>query len=201
MDSLDVALVALVAVHPAVEVATVLRAVMAALPVARTPSARSASRSDTQQTIVGIDLKKITFWSHGLLQPLLDQAWMMLGTRIWGATDHSTGELDRFMMHEPYTDMDQVHTTNGSGMDITRIDTSLIPTSGCDLVLNKVLHVPSTRKKLISVHHFTLDNDTNIEFDPFFFLIKDRKMRNVLLHGLCRGGLYPNHLLHPSFGS
>jgi hypothetical protein len=76
-------------------------------------------------------------------------------------------------MHEPYTGTDQIHTGNGSGMKITRIGTSLIPTSGCDLVLNKVLHVPSTHKNLIYVHCFTLDNDTYIKFHPFFFLIKD----------------------------
>jgi hypothetical protein len=79
-----VALVALVVVHPAVEVAAVLHAVMAALPVAHAPSNRSASRSDTQQTTVGIDLKKIMFRSHGLLYPLLNQAHMMLGTQIQG---------------------------------------------------------------------------------------------------------------------
>jgi hypothetical protein len=85
--------------------------------------------------------------------------------------------------------MDQIHATNDSGMSITQIGTSFIPTSDCDLVLNNVLHVPSTHKNLISVHHFTLDNDTYIEFHPFFFFIKDRKMRKVLLQGPCRGGL------------
>jgi hypothetical protein len=182
--------VVLVAVHPAVEVTAILRAVVSALPVARAPSARSASRSDTQQTTVGIDLKKITFWSHGLLQPLLDQSWMMLGTRIQGPR---TTLLESLIssMHEPYTGTDQIHIANGSGMEITRIGTSLIPTSSCDLVLNKVLHVPSTHKNIISIHRFTLDNDTYIEFHLFLFLIKDQKTRKMLLHGPCRGGLYP----------
>jgi hypothetical protein len=36
-----------------------------------------------------------------------------------------------------------------------------------------------------------LDNDTFIEFHPYFFFIKNRKMKKVLLHGLCKGGLYP----------
>jgi hypothetical protein len=49
----------------------------------------------------------------------------------------------------------------------------------------------SHKKSLISVHHFTLDNDTFIEFHPYFFFIKDRKMRKVLLHRPCKGGLYP----------
>jgi hypothetical protein len=83
------------------------------------------------------------------------------------ATDHITGDLDRLTMHEPYTSTDQIHTANGSGMDITRIGTSFIPTSTCPLILNHVLHVPSAHKNLISVHQFTLDNDTLLNFILF----------------------------------
>jgi hypothetical protein len=90
-----------------------------------------------------------------------------------GATDHITGELDWLTIYEPYTGPDQIHAANGLGMDITQIGSSIIPSSGCDLVLNNVLHVSSTHKNLISVHCFTLDNDTLIEFHPYFFLIKD----------------------------
>jgi hypothetical protein len=107
------------------------------------------------------------------------------------ATDHITSELDRLTMHEPYTGTDQIQAANGSGMGITRIGTSIIPTSSRNLVFNNVLHVPSTHKNLISVHYFTFYNDTFIEFHPYFFLIKDRKMNKVLLHGPCKGGLYP----------
>jgi hypothetical protein len=94
-------------------------------------------------------------------------------------------------MHEPYTGLDQIHTAKGSGMDISRIGSSIIHSSRCDLFLNNVLHVPFTHKNLISVHHFTLDNDTFMELHPYFFLIKDQKMKKVLLHGPCKGGLYP----------
>jgi hypothetical protein len=95
------------------------------------------------------------------------------------------------MMHDAYYGNDQVHTANGLGMDITCIGKSIIPTPLCNLALNNVLHIPSTQKNLISVHRFTLDNDTFIEFRPFFFLIKDQKMRRVLLRRQCKGGLYP----------
>jgi hypothetical protein len=94
-------------------------------------------------------------------------------------------------MHDPYTGTYQIHAANGLGMAITQIGTSLIPTSDRDLVLNNVLHVPATHKNLISVHHFTLDNNTFIKFHPYFFLIKDQKMKKVMLHGPCKGGLYP----------
>jgi hypothetical protein len=117
----------------------------------------------------------------------VDQAWYTDS----GSTDHITGELDRLTMHDPYTGTDQIHAANGSDMAITRIGTSLIPTSDRDLVLNNVLHVPATHKNLISVHHFTLDNNTFIEFHPYFFFIKDKKTKKVLLHGPCKGGIYP----------
>jgi hypothetical protein len=116
-----------------------------------------------------------------------------------GAMDHIIGELDWLTMHEPYTGADQIHTPNDSDMEITRIGTSLIPTSVCDLVLNKVLHVPSTHKNLISIHRFTLDNDTYIEFHHFFFLIKDQKNEEgATARAMYRWSLPPYHLLHPS---
>jgi hypothetical protein len=94
-------------------------------------------------------------------------------------------------MHESYTGMDQIQAANGSSMDITRIGTSIVPTSSRDLFLNNVLYVPSTHKSFISIHGFTLDNNTFIEFHTCFFLINDRKMRKILLQGLGKGGLYP----------
>jgi hypothetical protein len=94
-------------------------------------------------------------------------------------------------MHDHYPGNDQIHAANGTVMNITRIGKTIIPTFHRDLALDNVLHVPSTHKNLIPVHRFTLDNDTFIEFHPYFFLIKDRKMRKVLQHRSCKGGLYP----------
>jgi hypothetical protein len=76
-------------------------------------------------------------------------------------------------------------------MDITHVGKAIIPIPIHNLALNHVLHVPSAHKNLISVHHFTLDNDTFIGFHHYFFLIKDRKTKRVLLHRPCKGGLYP----------
>jgi hypothetical protein len=108
-----------------------------------------------------------------------------------GAIDHTTGDLDKLTMHDPYCSNDQVHAANGSGMDITCVGNSIIPTLTRDLVLNSVLHVPTSHKNLIFVHRFTLDNDIFIEFHPYCFVIKDQKMRRVLLQGPVKGGLYP----------
>jgi hypothetical protein len=99
------------------------------------------------------------------------------------ATDHITRYLDNLTMHDTNGGHDQIHAANGSSMNIAHICTSIIPTPTRSLALNNVLHIPSTHKNLISIHRFTLDNDTFIEFHPYFFLIKDQKMRKILLHG------------------
>jgi hypothetical protein len=78
-------------------------------------------------------------------------------------------------MHDPYAGTDQIHAANGKGMDITRVGKIVIPTPSRNLVLDNALHVPFAHKNLISVHHFTLDNDTFIEFHPYFFLSRIKK--------------------------
>jgi hypothetical protein len=85
------------------------------------------------------------------------------------ATDHITGALDKLTTHDPNLGTDQIHVANGSGMNITRIGNTIIPTPHHNLVLNNVLHVPTTHRNLIFVHHFTLDNNAFIEFHPYFF--------------------------------
>jgi hypothetical protein len=94
-------------------------------------------------------------------------------------------------MQEAYTGSDQIHVANGAVMVMTHVGSSIIPTPTRHLVLNNVLRVSTASKNLISVHKFTLDNGMFIEFHPFSFFIKDQKMRKVLLHGPCKGGLYP----------
>jgi hypothetical protein len=85
----------------------------------------------------------------------IDNNWYMDS----GATDHITGDLYKLTMHNPFAGTDQIHATNGKGMDITHVGKTVIPTPAHNLVLDNVLHVPSAHKNLISVHCFTLDND------------------------------------------
>jgi hypothetical protein len=84
-------------------------------------------------------------------------------------------DVDKLTMHDTYLGQDQIHATNGSGININHIGSSIIPTSCHDLILKNVLHVPSTHKHLMPIHRFTFDNDTFIEFHPYSFMIKDRK--------------------------
>jgi hypothetical protein len=53
-----------------------------------------------------------------------------------------------------------------------------------------VLHVPDASKNLVLVHKFTHDNDTFFEFHPWYFSLKDRDSRKLLLQGRCKNGLY-----------
>jgi hypothetical protein len=108
-----------------------------------------------------------------------------------GATDHITGELNKLMMHDRYHGNDQVKTADGTGMHINHIGNSVIPTAHDPLHLTNVLHVPCAHKHLVSVHRFNIDNHTFIELHPYFFLIKDQVTKKALLHGPCKGGLYP----------
>jgi hypothetical protein len=78
-------------------------------------------------------------------------------------------------MHDAYTDSNQIHAVNGTGMKISHVGTSIIPTTSHNHVLNNVLHVPTAHKNIIYVHKFTLDNDMFIEFQSFYILIKDKK--------------------------
>lgn len=90
-----------------------------------------------------------------------------------GTTYHITNDLDHLSMHEQYTGHDQVQTAGGTGLSIHHICHSHILTPNKTLNLKNVLHVPSANKNLLSVHHFTMDNDVFLEFHPGHFFVKD----------------------------
>jgi histone deacetylase 1/2 len=108
-----------------------------------------------------------------------------------GATDHITGNLDRLHMREAYHGNDRVQVGNGAGLRISHTGYSTINTAAKSHVLKNVLHVPNISKNLLSVHKLARDNGVFLDFHPYYFLIKDLVSRKTLLHGRCRGGLYP----------
>jgi hypothetical protein len=108
-----------------------------------------------------------------------------------GATDHITSELDKLVIHDKYNGSDLIRTASGVGMNINRIGKAIVSTPNCNLHLNNVLHVPSAKKNLVSVHRLAVDNHAFLEFHPDFFLVKDQATKKTLLEGKCRGGLYP----------
>jgi hypothetical protein len=63
-----------------------------------------------------------------------------------GATDHVTFKLDKLSTKEKYTRQEKIQTANGSGMWINYVGHSTLHTPYRSLYLNKILHVPSTKK-------------------------------------------------------
>jgi histone deacetylase 1/2 len=108
-----------------------------------------------------------------------------------GATDHLTSDLDRLHMNERYSGKDTVQVANGQGLHISHVGRSSLTGSSKPLHLNHVLYVPRLSKNLLSVHKLAYDNDAFVEFHPFYFCVKDRATRRVLLRGDCHDGLYP----------
>jgi hypothetical protein len=76
-------------------------------------------------------------------------------------------------------------------MHISHIGNSILRTPHDSLHLKNTLHVPNALKNLLYVHKLALDNNVFLEFNPFFFFIKDRVIRRTLFKGPCTGGLYP----------
>jgi hypothetical protein len=76
-------------------------------------------------------------------------------------------------------------------MDISHVGEGAIYTRSQNLKLKQILHVPQATKNLVSVHRFVVDNNIFLEYHFYFFLIKDRATRKLLLKGKCHKGLYP----------
>jgi hypothetical protein len=108
-----------------------------------------------------------------------------------GATDHIASELDKLTMKEKYNGRDKIHAANGAGMNISHIGYAFVDSPSKRLQLRNVLHIPHATKNLVSIHRLTLDNNVFVEFHPWYFYVKDRETKRVLLKGRCTKGLYP----------
>jgi histone deacetylase 1/2 len=108
-----------------------------------------------------------------------------------GATDHISGELEKLAVRDRYNGAEQIRTANGAGMHVSHVGQSTIHTLSRSLKLNNVIHVPSSTKNLVSIHHLATDNNVFLEFHLDFFCIKDQDTKNTLLRGPCWRGLYP----------
>jgi hypothetical protein len=90
-----------------------------------------------------------------------------------GATDHITGELEKLTIHDKYTSNEQVHATNGAGMEIGHVGHSILHSPHSQIHLNNILHVLKSTKNLVSVNRLARDNNAFLEFHPNHFLIKE----------------------------
>ena len=61
-------------------------------------------------------------------------------------------------MHEKYHGQDQVHNANGEGMKIDHVGHAIVTTPHRNIHLKNILHVPQTKKNLLSVRRIAIDN-------------------------------------------
>jgi hypothetical protein len=67
-------------------------------------------------------------------------------------------------LREPYHNIDQVHTANGTGMHIHNVGQTVLSTlSSRSLALNNVFHVPKATRNFLSMSKFSHDNNVFIE--------------------------------------
>jgi hypothetical protein len=117
----------------------------------------------------------------------LDQVWYPDSE----ATHHLTSDLANLNISAAsYSGGDQIRMGNGNGLPIEHIGNAKFSSPTTSFLLQNVLHVPLITKNLISVHKFTLETNTYIEFHPWFFVVKEQGSGRVLLHGLNDNGLY-----------
>lgn len=108
-----------------------------------------------------------------------------------GATHHLTADLANLNVKaDEYHGPNQICICNGLGLTLKHIGSTHLSTPTPSFLLNDVIHVPHITTNLISVHKFTTDTNTIIEFHLTHFFVKDRTMGKFMLHGLSKGGLY-----------
>ena len=100
------------------------------------------------------------------------------------------------MKANEYHGLDQICIGNGLGLTVKHIGSTHLSTLTTSFLLNDVLHVPHITQNLISVHKFTTETNTLVEFHPTHFIVKDCTTGKVLLRELSKDGLY---LFPPAF--
>jgi hypothetical protein len=155
--------------------------VVLAATVAPSPSAKSTAKSVTPPSNVG------TRWMIHTKKKGRRRPWH-LQTRTM---DDNTSDLDRLAMREQYHSGDTVQVGNGTCLQILHTGSCSINTDTHPLSLNNVLYVPNISKHLLSVHKLSRDNNIFFKFHPWYYFIKDRATRKLLLEGKCESDLYP----------
>ena len=84
-----------------------------------------------------------------------------------------TGDLASLSVHSEYDGTDEVVIGDGSGLRVSHIGSLELHSPTRTFHLNDTLCVPSICKNLISVHHFTTQNNVFVELHPSFSLVKD----------------------------
>ncbi|KAF7841660.1 Retrovirus-related Pol polyprotein from transposon TNT 1-94 [Senna tora] len=120
-------------------------------------------------------------------ETLYDAAWYPDS----GASNHITNDASNLQNQQIYTGQDQVHTANGSVLNISHVGYSKILTSSDKLLsLTNLFHVPTVTKNLLSVSKCAQDNDVYFVFTADSCVVKSQATHQVLLKGRMSNGLY-----------
>jgi hypothetical protein len=114
------------------------------------------------------------------------------------ASHNMTTDLSSLSIHSEYDGTDEVVIGDGSGLPVSHVGSLSLPSPSRNFHLRDTLCVPTIKKNLISVHHFTKHNNVYLEFHPTYFCVKDRTTGATLLKGACEDGVYPFPELPPS---
>jgi hypothetical protein len=106
------------------------------------------------------------------------------------ASHNITGDLSNLSIHSEYDGIDEVLFGDGSGLVVLHIDSLVLHSPNQTFLLRDTLCVPNLSKNLIYVHHLTKQNNVFIEFQPFYFLVKDIITGAILLRGVCNDDIY-----------
>ena len=115
-----------------------------------------------------------------------DKNWLLDST----ASHNITGDISNLSIHSEYDGIDEVILGDGSGLAVSHIGSLALHSPHRTFTLHDTLCVPNLCKNLISMHHLTKQNDVFVEFQPFYFLVKDKITGAILLKEACNNGIY-----------
>lgn len=122
-----------------------------------------------------------------------DSKWL-----IDSAASHNiTGDLVNLSIHSEYDGTDEVMLGDGTGLVVSHIGSLSLNSPHKTFYLRDTLYVSNIHKNLISMHHFTKQNNVFVEFHSFYFLVKDQTTGVILLRDACENAVYmfPNSLV------
>ncbi|KAI4302140.1 hypothetical protein MLD38_037924 [Melastoma candidum] len=96
----------------------------------------------------------------------------------FGVTDHMTPSTDKLHNMRPYSGTNSICIGDGARLPIIGIGQMSQATPPKDL---RLVDVPQLRHHLLSVKRLCNDNDCSVSFDASSFIVKDRRIGNILL--------------------
>ena len=106
------------------------------------------------------------------------------------ATHHLAQDIETLSDVQAYKGNKQVIVGNGKKLPILHIGSKFFLSTFRNFHLKKVYHVSHLTTNLISVSKFCTNDNVFFEFHPKLFLVKDQVLRQVLLQGQLKNGLY-----------